>query len=230
MKQSILFKSISIIIASILLLAIILIIYNEIDDKRLRDNFGSIAVSSEYNVPLKLDKFPVYKQCNSWSCGPTTIRMVYDYLKGLGNEKQALDESIFADRNGGMFPGTFEQFLRDCLPGYNVELSNCIPDSEVVKIVYSQLKQGMPVPVYFSTVNEWDKPNYDTHYSVVIGIDLKKDIITIANAYGFEEEVSVSEFLGSLKYDNYKNEPLPFRLATMIGIVRKNNIYVLRKD
>lgn len=222
-------KSMLIVLSTVLLLAIILLFRSKMDDNRLRDNFDNITNNSDYVEVLKLDNFPVCNQLYSWSCGPATISMVYTYLKVPKNEKQILDENRLTNRNSGMFPTTFEKYLRDSLQGYYVELRNDISDSEIIKTVYSQLKQEIPVPIYFSTVNNWDKPNYDTHYSALIGIDLKKGTITISNAYGFEEEVNVNDFLASLKYDNYKNKPLAFWLATTVGVIKKNNIYVLSR-
>lgn len=219
-----------IVIAVVLLFVIIVIFYNTMNDKRLQDNVSSISHSPDYSAPLKLDRFPIYKQPNSWSCGPTTIRMVLAYLSEHRSNKQSMDESILTNRNSGMLPKTFEKYLRTFLKGYDVEFRNNIPDSELLKTIYGQLKKGLPVPIYFSTVNDWDKPNYDTHYSAVIGINFEKKEVTIANAYGYEEEVRLNDFLGSLKYSNYKNRPLSFQLATMAGIIKKNNIYIIEKE
>jgi hypothetical protein len=223
-------KSIFIVLVSASLLAIILLYNNKIDDKRLQDNFINITNNPDYKEALKIDKFPVYKQSYSWSCGPTTISMVCTYLKEPKNEKQVLYINKITNRKSGMLPKTFERYLRNSLQKYNVEMISNIPDSEIIRTMYNQLKQGLPVPIYFSTLNYWDKPNYDTHYSAAIGIDLVKGTVTIANAYGFEEEVNVNDFLASLKYDNYKNKPLAFRLATLVGVIKENNIYILSKN
>jgi hypothetical protein len=213
------------IVVAIVLL--VMLFYNKINDKRLQDG-GSPSLNMAYD-PVLLDGFRIYKQPNSWSCGPTTIKMVAAYIYENTKVNQNYNETLLANRKSGMLPKTFEKYLGECLIGYDVELRCNISDSILLKSIYGQLKKGLPVPVYFSTINQWDKPNYDTHYSVVIGLDFKKESVTIANAYGFKEEVGLNDFLESLKYENYKNEPLGFRLATMTGIIKKNNIYIIKK-
>jgi hypothetical protein len=211
-----------------LLLAIILI-YNGVVGMRMKDDIKFLSRDTEYSKPVKLEKFTVYSQQYSWSCGPTTISMVYTYLIGAKNEMSVLEENRLIDRKRGMQPLTFRKYLKDTLKGYDVELKNNITDSQVIKIIYGQLSRGIPVPVYFSTINDWDRPHYDTHYSAVTGIDLNDNTVIIANAYGYEEKININDFLTGLKYENYKDEPAMFKLATMLGIIKKNNIYVLTR-
>jgi uncharacterized protein YvpB len=157
------------------------------------------------------------------------MSVIYSYLEKKITEEELLQELGLENRKRGMLPSTFLKYLRLSLKEYNITLKSNIPDTEVLKLIYSQLEKGVPVPVYFSTINDWDKPNYDTHYSAVTGIDMKNDKIVIANAYGFREEVKIRDFLGSLKYRNYKDKPMYLTLSIFFGVIKKNNIYIVNK-
>ncbi len=189
-----------------------------------------------YNDPfvqsdLLLDDFPVYKQAYANSCSPTTISMVYSYLVKPISEQELADKLGFSLGRSGMLPAQFSERLNSALMeyGYQVEHQVNISDDIFLEQVYLKLKQGTPVPIYFSTINAWDKPNYDTHYSVIIGLRPQKHEVVIANAYGFLEEVSISDLLHAMKYENYHNPPFDFRLGLFVGVINRNNMFSIQK-
>ncbi len=180
---------------------------------------------------LLLENFPVYKQAYANSCGPTTISMVYSYLVKPILEQELADKMGFSLGRGGMLPDQFSERLDSVLleHEYQVEHQVNISDDFFLEQVYLKLKQGIPVPIYFSTINAWDKPNYDTHYSVIIGLRPQKHEVVIANAYGFLEEVSISDLLHAVKYENYHNPPFDFRLGLFVGVINRNNMFLIQK-
>lgn len=189
-----------------------------------------------YNAPvahpdLLLDDFPVYKQAYANSCSPTTISMVYSYLVKPISEQELADKLGFSLGRSGILPDQFSEGLESVLIdyGYQVEHQVNISDDVFLEQVYLKLKQGIPVPIYFSTVNEWDKPNYDTHYSVIIGVRPQKHEVVIANAYGFLEEMPISDLLHAVKYENYHNPPFDFRLGLFVGVINMNNMFLIQK-
>jgi predicted double-glycine peptidase len=196
-------------------------------ESRIHDDISSVVKSEKYQKSIELENFPVYGQLYSYSCGPTTISMVYSYLEKPKSEKDLLRELDLENRKKGMLPKTFLKYIRQSLKGYSVNLENNITDSQVLTLIYSQLEKGIPVPVYFSTINHWDKPNYDTHFSVVTGIDIREEKVIIANAYGFREKVNIKDFLDSMKYENYKKKPLYLAFSVFFEIIKKNNIYLI---
>lgn len=189
-----------------------------------------------YNDPvtqpdLLLDDFPVYKQAYANSCGPTTISMVHSYLVKPISEQELADKLGFSLGRGGMLPSQFSEGLESVLMeyGYQVEHQVNVSDDAFLEQVYLKLKQGIPVPIFFSTVNQWDKPNYDTHYSVIIGLRPQKHEVVIANAYGFLEEISISDLLKAMKYENYLNSSIDFRLGLFVGVINRNNMFLIQK-
>ena len=83
----------------------------------------------------------------------------------------------------------------------------------------------MPVPVEWAAENggEWT-----LHYSLVTGIDIPNDRITVANPYGYVEEISVGEFLRRTSFEAYEKMPLFLKLGFAFGIFEKNTVFTVR--
>lgn len=78
----------------------------------------------------------------------------------------------------------FISLLTEELPGYKVTYQYGQSDVELIKAIHMQLKNGIPVPVFFGAENPYNKPYKDFHASVVTGMDLEKKTIGILNVYG----------------------------------------------
>ena len=126
-----------------------------------------------------------------------------------------------------MLPRVFLRYLQSALPSRTVTLVTDESPRDVFRLLHSQLASGMPVPAYFSTLNRWDGTAYDTHYSAVTGMDLGRGVIHMANVYGFEEDVPLSDFLARLSFSTHRNEPLWHRIGRLTGYIAKNNIYII---
>jgi hypothetical protein len=176
-----------------------------------------------------LQGFPVYGQAYANSCGPTTISMIYSFLIEPVSEGDLADQLDIPLGRSGMLPGQFANVLQTALArhGYQVRHSVNVPDAVFVQRVYEQLMQGIPTPIYFSTLNAWDRPNFDTHYSVIIGLKPREQVVIVANAYGFREEMTIRDLLAGMKYENYRDAPLNFRLGLLAGLIDRNNLYEL---
>ena len=97
-----------------------------------------------------------------------------------------------------------------------------LTNTELLDKVYECLKNGIPVPI------EWAAPHdgaWTLHYSLVTGMDIPGDKITIANPYGYYEEVSVDEFLSRTRFDAYENMSLFLKLGFAFGIFEKNTVF-----
>lgn len=216
-------------LTTIIIIILSLVISDAVKEVRLTKGFsGNLQTYQDFERVI-LQNFPIRRQQYPYSCGPTTISMVYSYLESPKSEQEIEEDNGLTDRENGMLPSIFQGYLSSSLPSYNVVLTNDITDAEVLKLVYEQISNGLPVPIYFSTINEWDIPNYDTHYSVITGIDMHNRTVFISNAYGYDEEISFEELFNRLKYYNYKNKPIFFSLAQTLQIIKQNNLYILAK-
>jgi hypothetical protein len=211
----------------VLLLAIRLVIIRAV----LSDSPADFYSNSIYQKDVLLENFPIYQQAYANSCGPTTISMAYSYLVEPISEQELADKIGFALGQSGMLPTRFYQALNSALGeyGFQVEHQDNITNTKFLERAYLQLNQGVPVPIYFSTINDWNKPNYDTHYSLIIGMRPQKNEVVIANAYGFLVEMPISELLRDIKYDNFLNAPFDFRVGLFVGLINRNNLFLIVK-
>lgn len=72
--------------------------------------------------------------------------------------------------------------------------------------------------------NEWT-----LHYSLITGMDIPHDRITIANPYGYWEEITVEEFIYRTRFDAYSGMPLFLRFAFAFGVFEKNTVFTVDK-
>jgi hypothetical protein len=103
-----------------------------------------------------------------------------------------------------------------------------INDSEVVNIIINQLRNNIPVPIFYSTIDITNMTRFGTHYSTIIGIDMDKNNVKIANVYGYLEETTIEQLLDQLKHgDKIMETDWWIKLAKGLGIIRNNTIYVI---
>jgi hypothetical protein len=196
----------------------------------MSDDLGAFIGDPQSRGDVMLSDFPVQKQAYANSCGPTTLSMLRAFLIGSSSEQAIADALGIRLGQGGMLPRRFRDALKSTLPGFRVVHRTNIPDSDLLAETYDQLKRGIPVPIYFATVNDWNKPTYDTHYSVIIGMRPVTQEIILANAYGYREVMTYASFLDAAKYGNYRDAPLAFRLGVFFGVINGNNLFVVSRD
>ncbi len=64
--------------------------------------------------------------------------------------------------------------------------------------------------------------------TLLIGMDIPNDRVTVANPYGYVEELTVGDFLQRTSFQAYEKMPFYFKLAFAIGVFEKNTIFTVR--
>ena len=101
-----------------------------------------------------------------------------------------------------------------------------LPNTELLDKIYNSLSNGIPVPFEWAAQydNEWT-----LHYSLITGIDLKNDNITVLNPYGYIEELTIKDFLDRTSFNAYENLPFYLKLGFAFGLFEKNTIFIVEK-
>ena len=92
----------------------------------------------------------------------------------------------------------------------------------MLKEIYGSLKKGNPVVI------EWAakyKEEWTLHFSVITAIDIKNDVVTIYNPYGYIENIKVDEFLNRTSFNAYQNMPIFLNFGFAYGAFGKNTIF-----
>ena len=112
-------------------------------------------------------------------------------------------------------------------PAYTTVMHRYLKNTELIGLVYDDLAAGIPVPVEWAAKcgDQWT-----LHYSLVIGADIPADRITVANPYGYLEEITVAEFLDRTSFEAFEDMPLFLRLGFAFGVFEKNTVFSVRKN
>jgi hypothetical protein len=213
----------------LVLLSIISLSFFALNNQNPNNSIEAFFSDPAHQSDVGIEGFPVYAQNYANSCGPTTIAMLYSWLVEPITEVEITERLGRVPAKKGMLPGEFAKALNLVLKDGGFEVQNLahVSEYDFLNTVYEQLKAGMPVPIYFSTENAWDKPNFDTHYSVITGYDSDNQRFFIANAYGFSQEMSALELLSAINYSNYEHPPLEFKLGRLFGLIKPDNLYLV---
>ena len=95
----------------------------------------------------------------------------------------------------------------------------------MIKDIHASLNSQNPVVIFFGAPNPDNKPYYDFHGSVIYGINLDSETITIANVYGYNEEISLVDFLNRMSYAEISK--YPFFQKISIKFFQPKNAYYL---
>ena len=215
-------KRIIIAIAVILLLlaAVITISLVVLQTKtnEINNDFSGILTDEKYIEPVYIDGINVIKQ--EVSCGYAVIEM---FSSWSGSD---ITETSLYNEYGKVVTSTGQSFCDEMnkqFPQYNTSIHKYLKNTELIDLMYDSLSSGVPVPIEWAALyeNEWT-----LHYSLVIGADIPANKITVANPYGYYEELTVEEFLSRTTYEAYDNMPLFLKLGFAFNIFEKNTIFI----
>ena len=206
------------VIAAIVCVAAIALVMLQGRTDALRDGYSSMLADAKYSVPVKVEGVEAITQ--EVSCGYAVIEM-FSAWDGGG----ITEESLY-DEYGKVVTSTGQSFCDEMnkrFPEYETTMRKYLTDSELLGVVYACLTEGVPVPIEWAAKygDEWT-----LHYSLVTGLDIPGNKVTIANPYGYVEEISLDEFLDRTRFDAYEDMPLFLKLGFAFGIFEKNTVFV----
>ena len=184
----------------------------------LHDDWASAVGGDEFSAPVQVEGVKVITQ--DVSCGYAVIEMFSTWQGGSITE-----ESLF-DEYGSVVTSTGQSFCDEMnkqFPNYQTTMHKNLADSELLAEVYHGLESGVPVPVEWAAKfgDEWT-----LHYSLVTGMDVRGDKVTVANPYGYVEELPIGEFLQRTSFEAYEGMPLFLKLGFAFGIFEQNTVFV----
>ena len=154
------------------------------------------------------------------SCGYATIEMMSSFY----GKKVTEDE--LSNRNGG-------RISTQTSKGFLDELNKSVSDKSFIKHsylnndvllkeVHASLEKGNPVALEWAALyeNEWT-----LHFSLISGLDINNDQVTVYNPYGIIENISVDEFVSRTTFEAYTNMPLFLSFGFAYGAFEKNTIF-----
>ncbi len=210
----------AIVISLLLLAAVSALIVLRVRTGAILDDCSAILSDEKYKTPVAVEGVDVIKQ--DVSCGYAVIEMFSTWCGGNVTEASLYDEYGKVVTSTG---SSFAKEMNKRLPEYVTEMRKYLKNSELIELVYDQLSKGVPVPFEWAAKygDEWT-----LHYSLITGIDVPNDKVTVANPYGYVEELTIDEFLKRTSFEAYDNMPLFLKLGFAFGIFEKNTVFTVR--
>ena len=217
MKRKLLFVVIPVL--AVILFAVGALIMLKIRTNKILTDHASVFKNEKYATPVYVDGVEVITQ--DVSCGYACIEMFSAWNGGSVTEK-----SLY-DTYGKVITSTGKKFCREMnrqFPENKTTMHKYVPNTELIDLMYDNLAAGIPVPFEWAAKYGDD---WTLHYSLLVGMDISNNKITIANPYGYIEEITVEELLSRTSFEAYENMPLFFKMAFAIGIFEKNTVFTV---
>ncbi len=216
-------KVVRILVATVLvLLAVVagILVILRVRTKQILTDYSGIYEMEAYREPVYVEGVDVITQ--HVSCGYACIQMFSAWEGGDITEDSLLEEYGKVVTSTG--PG-FAAEMNRRFPDHVTTMHKYLTHTELIDLAYRNLASGIPVPFEWAAKYGDD---WTLHYSLLIGMDIPGDRITVANPYGYLEEITVEEFLSRTSFEAYEKMPLFFKLAFGIGLFEKNTIFTVQ--
>lgn len=183
----------------------------------LKSDYSYLKEDSTYKEKVEIADLELVKQ--HVSCGYASIEMISTFYGSPVTEDE-LDA-----RNGAISTASTDGFLKEInksIPSKKFVKRAYLKHDVLLKEIHDSLKKNNPVAI------EWAAKFEDVwtlHFSVVSGLDLQNDNVTIYNPYGYIENVTTKEFISRTTFDAYKNIPLFLNFGFAFGAFDKNTIF-----
>lgn len=206
-------------IVFILLVLAGLLIKLKVQTVRILTDYSSIYKDNKYSEPVYVDGVDVITQ--DVSCGYACIEMFSHWNGGNFTEEDLYKEYGKVVTSTG---DKFSEEMNNRFPEYTTTIHKYMTNSELIEAAYENLANEVPLPFEWAAKygDEWT-----LHYSLLIGMDIPNDKVTVANPYGYIEEISIEEFLDRTSFEAFDNMPFYFKLAFAVGMFEKNTIFTV---
>jgi hypothetical protein len=222
-KKRILFILIPLLVLATLFGILVLIISIPGDVYTNTNEISDIIGSLQPKV-IKLENIAIKAQPDSTSCGITTVTVASNYFNNANYEVTDLIEKYLSSK-GSSSGGDMKEWLQQEMPGRTITYKAGVKNGEMLGDIHASLNNDNPVVIIFGALNPYNEPYYDFHASVVYGIDLDSETKTIANSYGYSEEISLVDFLNKMSYT--ETGKYPFFQKISIKFFQPKNAYYL---
>ena len=219
-KKLICIISISLASAISLAVAVPFIIYGA-RSAGIKKDYQYLKTNSVYNSKVEIANVELVTQ--HISCGYAVIEMMSSYYGSKVSE-----DDLSAKNKGKITTSSSNGFLKELkksVPSQSFVKHSYLNNDVLLKEIYVSLMQGNPVALEWAAQYEG---SWTLHFSLISGIDIGNDNITIYNPYGLVENITIDEFINRSSFKAYKKMPLFLSFGFAYGAFEKNTIFFAR--
>ena len=183
----------------------------------LKSDYSYLKEDATYKEKVEISGLQLVTQ--HVSCGYASIEMISTYYGS------PVTEDDLDTRNGAISTASSDGFLKEInksIPSKKFVKRSYLKHDKLLKEIHDSLKNNNPVAVEWAAKyeNAWT-----LHFSVVSGLDLENDVVTVYNPYGYVENINTKEFISRTTFNAYKNMPLFLNFGFAFGAFDKNTIF-----
>ena len=216
-KKKIIIIVISSIVGALALAVAIPFIVLGVRTSNLKADYEYLRSDASYNDKVEITGIELVTQ--HVSCGYATIEMMSSYY---GN-KVTEDELDVRNRSVSTFSSNgFLKEISKCIPNKSFVMRPYLKHDALLKEIHDSIKSNNPVAIEWAAKYEGE---WTLHFSVISGLDLSNDNITIYNPYGYIENITINDFISRSSFEAYSNIPLFLNFGFAYGAFHKNTIF-----
>ena len=184
----------------------------------INNKYSDLKENEEYAHNVEIKDVELVTQ--HISCGYATIEMMSDYY----GDKVTEDE-LSEKNNGNISTSSSLGFLNeinDSIPEKTFIKKSYLRNDDFLAEIHVSLENGNPVAIEWAAKYEEE---WTLHFSLVTGLDLQNDVVTVYNPYGYIETINVAEFINRASFHAYEDMPLFLNFGFAFGAFEKNTIF-----
>ena len=184
----------------------------------LKSDYSYLKEDEQYSLKVEVEGVELVEQ--HISCGYASIEMISSYY---GN--RVSEDDLDAKNHGSVSTSSSSGFLKEInrsIPEKKFVKHSYLKDDKLLKEIHDSLSSNNPVAIEWAAKYEGE---WTLHFSVVTGLDIANDDVTIYNPYGYIEKISIDEFIGRTTFKSYQNLPLFLNFGFAFGAFEKNTIF-----
>ena len=216
-KRKVLIIVSSILVAMLLSVAVPFIILGA-RTSYINNKYSDLKENEEYAHNVEVKDIELVTQ--HISCGYATIEMMSDYY----GDKVTEDE-LSEKNNGNISTSSSLGFLNeinDSIPDKTFIKKSYLRNDDFLAEIHQSLENSNPVAIEWAAKYEEE---WTLHFSLVTGLDLQNDVVTVYNPYGYIETINTKEFISRTSFSAYKDMPLFLDFGFAFGAFEKNTIF-----
>ena len=216
-KKKIIIIVISSIVGALALAVAIPFIVLGVRTSNLKADYEYLRSDASYNDKVEITGIELVTQ--HVSCGYATIDMMSSYYgnKVTEDELDARNKSVSTSSSNG-----FLKEISKCIPNKSFVMRPYLKHDALLKEIHDSIKSNNPVAIEWAAKYEGE---WTLHFSVISGLDLSNDNITIYNPYGYIENITINDFISRSSFEAYSSIPLFLNFGFAYGAFHKNTIF-----
>ena len=218
-KKKIVIISISAVVAALSLAVAIPFTVLGIRTASMSSNYSYLKEDAKYSTKVEVADIELVKQ--HISCGYATIEMMSNFYGDKVTEDQ------LSEKNKGAISTSssdgFKKEINKSIPSKKFVKRSYLKNDVLLKEIHDSLSNNNPVALEWAAL--YEGKTWTLHFSLISGLDIANDNVTVYNPYGYIENITVKEFIDRSTFKAYKNMEFFLAFGFAFGAFEKNTIF-----